>query len=79
MKAIHVLSAEYEFSEEPIETDEIDGLNEAIERVRNTKDKELVRCEDRITDYDVYWNDTTESVRVGAVVMAASYEVSVDE
>jgi len=77
-KAKQVLTASYEWDDEPLETDSIDGLNDAIDRVREYKDKELVRCEDRVADYDVYWNEKTDSVRVAAVAIGASYEV-IDE
>jgi len=76
MKAEHVLSASYEWSEEPLNVSDIDGLREAVERVRETKEKELVRCEERVCDYDVYWNGKTDAVRIAAVAMGASYEVT---
>ncbi|WLW38140.1 hypothetical protein [Halorubrum tailed virus BLv36] len=78
MKAEHVLSASYEWGEEPLNINKIDGLQEAVERVRETKEKELVRCEDRVCDYDVYWNRKTNAVRIAAVAMGASYEVTND-
>lgn len=74
-EATQVLTADFDFTEEPLETDDIDGLNEAIQRVAETHDKELVRCDDRVPDYDVYWNEKTDTVRVAAVVIGASYEV----
>ena len=46
--------------------------------MRETKEKELVRCEDRVCDYDVYWNSKTNAVRIAAVAMGASYEVTND-
>jgi len=73
--AENVLQADYEFTDEPLETDDIAGLNEAISRVRETKERELVRCEERVPDYDVYWNEKTNAVRVAAVVLKVSYEV----
>lgn len=79
VEAKQVLTAEFEFSDDPIETDEIDGLNDAIERVRETKEKEIVRCDGRVADYDVYWNEKTDAVRVAAVVLGASYEVPADD
>ena len=75
MKAENVLTASYEWSDGPLNVDEIDGLRDAVERVRETHEKELVRCEDRVADYDVYWNPKTDAVRIGAVAMGASYEV----
>jgi len=75
MKANQVLTADYDFSDEPIETSDIDGLDEAIERVRETKEREFVRCDERVSDYDVYWNESTDSVRIGVVCLEASYEV----
>lgn len=74
-KAKQVLTADYDFSDEPLDITEIDGLESAIREVAQTKEKQLVRCDDRVSDYDVYWNSTTDTVRVGAVVLAASYEV----
>ena len=79
MRAEHVLSASYEWSEEPLNIDKIDGLRDAVERVRETKEKELVRCSDRVADYDVYWNPQTDAVRIAAVAMGASYEITSDK
>jgi len=78
MKAEQVIKVDYTMSDEPLETSDIDGLDEAIERCRQEQpeDNILVRCADRVADYDVYWNEKTESVRIGAVMMQASYEVS---
>ncbi len=76
MKAEQVLTASYDWSDEPLNVDDIDGLREAVERVRDTKEKELVRCEERVADYDVYWNEKTDSVRIAAVAVGASYEVT---
>jgi len=74
--AEQVLSAEYEMSDEPLAVDEIDGLRAAVNRVADAEEgRELVRCEDRVTDYDVYWNSKTDTVRIAAVAMLASYEV----
>ena len=78
MKAERVLTASYDWSDEPLNVNEIDGLRDAVERVRETQEKELVRCEDRTADYDVYWNTKTDSVRIAAVVLGASYEVTED-
>jgi len=76
MEAEQKLTADYDWSDEPIETDNIDGLNEAIEHVQSNPDeKVLVRCDDRVADYDVYWNPKTEAVRVAAVAVGATYEV----
>ena len=73
-EAEQVLRAEIQFTDEPINTDDIDGLNDAIQEVAETHEKQLVRT-DGVQDYDVYWNPKTETVRVAAVVMGASYEV----
>jgi len=70
-----VLSADYDFGDEPLDISKIDGLEAAIKRVAETKDKELVRCEDRVPNYEVYWNDKTNTVRVAAVCLEVSYEV----
>lgn len=78
MNAEQVLKTDVTFSDEPIDTDEIPGLNDAIERVAETKEKELVRCDDRLSDYDVYWNDKTDTVRFAAVIPGASYEAPQD-
>ena len=76
MKCEQKITAEYEWSDEPLETNKIDGLNEAIEAVGDDHDKRiLVRCEDKVADYDVYWNAPTDAVRVAAVVTGATYEV----
>jgi hypothetical protein len=77
-QAEKVLGVECEFSDEPLEIEEIDGLPEAIKEVAESEDKQLVRCEDRVSDYDVYWNEKTGTVRVAAVVPGASYEVPED-
>jgi len=76
MKAEQVLTAQYDVSDEPLQIDRIDGLREAVNRVQETHERELVRCEDRVMNYDVYYNTKTESVRIGAVAMLASYEVT---
>ena len=79
MKCEQVLTASFDWTDEPVDPSEIPGLMDAIERVAETKEKELVRCEDRVSDYDVYWNDKTNTVRFAAVVPGASYEVPEDE
>lgn len=76
MKCEQKITAEYTWSDEPLETNKVDGLNEAIEAVADDHEKKiLVRCDDRVADYDVYWNDGTDAVRVAAVALGASYEV----
>lgn len=77
MKAEQVLTADYDWSDEPLDVETIDGLKEAVKHIQEQKEgKELVRCESRVNDYDVYWNEKTDSVRIGAVVMGCSYEVN---
>jgi len=76
MKAEQVLTAQYDVSDEPLQIDRIDGLREAVNRVQETHERELVRCEDRVMNYDVYYNTKTESVRIAAVATLASYEVT---
>jgi len=79
MKAKQVLTADYTMSDSDLNVRDIDGLEAAVERVEEAQaGRELVRCEDRVMDYDVYWNEKTESVRIGAVAMLASYEVRDD-
>ena len=80
VEAEQVMTADYNWSGESLETSEIEGLDEAIEQVAEEKGgKTLVRCDDRVPDYDVYWNDKTGRVRVAAVVLGASYEVPNDD
>lgn len=80
MQAHPVLSADYDFNDEPLETDDVDGLNAAITRVREAGEgEEFVRCEDRVADFKVYWNAPTDSVRVGAVAVQVAYEVGGNE
>jgi len=79
MKAEQVLTAEYELTDDPLAVDRIDGLEAAVDRVRQTKEKELVRCDDRIADYDVYWNDKTDTIRIAATFILASYEVDPED
>jgi len=71
----NVLRAEYEFSDEPLELAGIDGIHEAIEHVAESQESVVVECDDRVPDYKVYWNTKTDTVRVGALVTGASYEV----
>jgi len=71
----NVLTASYEFSDEPLDVTEIDGLEAAIEQVQQTKKDRFVEAPKKIPDYKVYWNEKTDSVRVGAIVIGASYEV----
>ena len=74
--AEQVLKASYELTDEPLDIDEIPGLREAVDRIADAGEgRELVRCQDRVMNYDVYWNSKTETVRVGAFAMLASYEV----
>lgn len=75
-EAQNVLRAEVEFSDEPMEIESVDGLAEAIESVAESQNGPVfVECEDRFADYKVYWNSKTETVRFGAVVSGAVYEV----
>lgn len=76
-EADQVLTASFSWTDDPVDIDEIDGLRDAIENVASDPDggNVLVRCEDRVADYDVYWNTKTETVRFAAVVPGASYEV----
>lgn len=78
MKAEQVLTADYDWTDEPLNVDNIDGLREAVEQVRETKEKVFVQCDDRVTDYGVYWNEKTDAVRIAAQPVCASYEVSDD-
>jgi len=77
-EAENVLRAEYEFTDEPLDLREIDGMYNAIKEVARTKNAVYLECEDRVADYKLYWNSSTETVRVGAVAMCASYEVPED-
>jgi hypothetical protein len=74
-QAENVLRAEYEFNDEPLNLTDIDGIYNAIAEVADTKESVLVECEDRVPDYKVYWNSKTDTVRIGAYVIGASYEV----
>jgi hypothetical protein len=74
-EAKNVLRAEYEFSDDPLQLDQIDGIFEAIEEVARTREAAIVECEDRVPDYKVYWNSKTDTVRIGAIPVCASYEV----
>jgi len=76
MQAKQVLTVDYEMSDGPLVIDDIDGLREAVEEVQNAESgSAFVECDDRAMDYKVYWNEKTESVRIGAVAMLASYEI----
>lgn len=76
MQAEQVLTADYEMSDESLVVDNINGLRAAVERIQEAQEgDELVRCPDRVMDYKVYWNEKTETVRIGAVAMLASYEI----
>jgi len=79
MNAEQVLTASYDMTDKPLQVNKIEGLSEAVERVSETHERELVRCEDRVMDYDVYWNSKTDTVRIGAMAMLASYEVDESE
>jgi len=74
-EAENVLRAEYEFSDDPLELGAIDGIYAAIQEVAETKEAAIVECEDRVPDYKVYWNSKTDTVRIGAIPVCASYEV----
>jgi hypothetical protein len=74
-EAEQVLTANYEFNDEPLPLDAIDGVYDAIEEVAETGNAVIVECEDRVPDYRVYWNEKTSTVRIGALVLKASYEV----
>jgi len=71
----NVLRAEYEFSDDPLDLTDIDGIYDAIEEVAKTHNAVIVECEDKIPDYKVYWNSKTDTVRIGAYAICASYEV----
>jgi len=71
----NVLRAEYEFTDEPLDLTAVDGLKSAIQEVAETKENVIVAAEDRVPDYRVYWNEQTNTVRVGALALCASYEV----
>lgn len=76
VEARQVLTAEYTFSDEPLEISAIDGLQEAIDRIAEAREgAEFVMCDDRVSDYKVYWNSKTKTVRIGAAPICASYEV----
>lgn len=77
-EATNVLRAEYEFSDDPLDLTGIEGIYDAIDEVAGTKESVLVECEDRVSDYKVYWNSKTDTVRIGAYVIGASYEVPAD-
>lgn len=74
-QAENVLRAEYEFSDDPLQLDAVDGIYAAIEEVAETKEAAIVECEARVPDYKVYWNSKTDTVRIGAIPVCASYEV----
>ena len=74
-EAENVLRAEYEFSDDPLELGAIDGIYAAIQEVAETKEAAIVECEERVPDYKVYWNSKTDTVRIGAIPVCASYEV----
>ena len=76
MNAEQVMTAEYSFSDEDLPVSDIDGLSDTVQSVREDKIKRFHRCEDRLCNYDVYWNEKTDSVRIAAVVPAATYEVT---
>lgn len=75
-EAKQVLTADFTFDDKPLQVDEIDGLMETVQAVAEHENKTLHRCENRVCDYDVYWNEKTNTVRIAAVVPGASYEVS---
>jgi hypothetical protein len=79
MKARNVLTATYEFNDDPLTVTEIDGLLEAVREVAEAEGGERIVEADRVPDYKVYWNSKTETVRIGALVMGASWEVTEEE
>lgn len=75
-EARNVLTASYEFTDEPVEIEEKDGLAEAIQHVSENKDDpQYVEQPDSVYDYKVYWNPKTDTVRFAAMAPGASYEV----
>jgi len=74
-EARQVLKADYTFSDSGLDVEEIPGLPEAIKQTANDKETRIVRCEDRVCNYDVYWNSTTGTVRFAAIPPAVTYEV----
>jgi len=76
MKCEQVLTAKFDVSDEPIKPAEVEGLEEAIGNVKDTHEGEFVRCENRIGDYYVRWNEPTETVRCDFVLPRATYEVA---
>lgn len=74
-EAKNVLRADYEFSDDPLDLTAIDGIHDAISEVADTHGEVFVEAPDRIPSYKVYWNDKTDTVRIGAMPICASYEV----
>lgn len=74
-EAENKLRAEYEFSDEPLDLTGIEGIYDAIDEVAETKKPVIVECEDQVPDYKVYWNTKTDTVRIGAIPVCATYEV----
>jgi hypothetical protein len=74
-KAENKLTASYNFNGDPVEIEEKEGLTEAIKEVQETKERLYVPQEDRVVDYEVYWNEKTDAVRFAALVAGATYEV----
>lgn len=79
MEARNVLTATYEFNDEPLTVTEIDGLRAAVQEIAAAEEGETIVEADRVPDYKVYWNSKTETVRIGALVMGASWEVTEEE
>lgn len=75
-QARQVLTASYDFDDNPVDITERDGLAEAIREVAETKEDVWVSQPDSVVDYKVYWNSQTDTVRFAAMVAGASYEVS---
>lgn len=75
MEAERVMTYNPEFSDEPLSVDDTEGLREAVKRIQDAAEGEEYVLPDGMVNYKVYWNEPTESVRIGVLAMGASYEV----
>lgn len=75
-EAQQCLTASYTFGDEPLVIEDTPGLKDAVETVNADHSEEIyVRQDDGVIDYKVYWNSSTETVRIAALVVGATYEV----
>jgi len=73
--AENILRIDHSFNDNPLGLRDIDGIYEAIEEVAETHEDVIVESDGIVECYKVFWNEPTETVRIGSMPVCATYEV----